>query len=351
MSVPPPRTQPLFWLLALPVVIFICAMVWLIHNLYINAQEREIVLKQANTLEYKLTRIQYLGELLPLYPIVTKTVLSERQHHETWRQELDDMIARLGEGAGLATSLPRQSIDALRMAQAKLRHIERTAFELQGQGKFEDAEQILDNGEYISTRQEFRNIVKHLVESMQQAYQETLATDRRATQSAILSLLVLLLLLTFVWFSLLRRLHTVHQTLVETDIELHEQKQALEVSEARLSAIYNTVIDGIVTIDENGIIESINPAVEEIFGYTTDDLIGQNVKILMPEPDASQHDGYLQRYLQNGEKHVVGISRRVTAKRSDGSTFPADLEVAEMYYGGKHRFSGLIRDLSSYLHK
>ena len=116
---------------------------------------------------------------------------------------------------------------------------------------------------------------------------------------------------------------------------------------ARLSAILNTAVDGIITIGETGIIESANPAARQIFGYTDDELIGRNVSMLMPEPYHSQHDRYLSHHRETGERKIIGIGREVTGLRKDGSVFPMDLSVSEVLLPGRRLFTGFVRDISA----
>ena len=113
-----------------------------------------------------------------------------------------------------------------------------------------------------------------------------------------------------------------------------------------LEAMYDAAVNAILTIDTRGAIQSVNPATIALFGYGREDLIGQNVKILMPEPYAREHDGYLQAYLETGHKKIIGIGRDVTARRKDGTTFPIHLTVSEFEANGKRRFTGIITDLS-----
>jgi two-component system sensor kinase FixL len=115
----------------------------------------------------------------------------------------------------------------------------------------------------------------------------------------------------------------------------------------RLQAIINTAIDGIITIDANGIIETVNPAAARIFGYEPAEIIGQNVKILMPEPDRSQHDNYLENYHRTGEGQIIGKGREVLGRRKDGTVFPFLLSISEVTLHDKQIFTGIIHDISN----
>jgi len=123
-------------------------------------------------------------------------------------------------------------------------------------------------------------------------------------------------------------------------------EEALLESEARMRAIVDTAVDAIITIDETGTIESVNPRAEQLFGYTAAEMTGRNVSMLMPQPYRDQHDGYLERYRQTGEKRIIGIGREVVGLRRDGSTFPMDLSVAQMKIGQRRMFTGVVRDIT-----
>lgn len=137
--------------------------------------------------------------------------------------------------------------------------------------------------------------------------------------------------------------------MVEDELDVHDTHAAniaLHDNENRLHAILDNVIDGIITISERGIIESFNHAAETIFGYTAAEVIGSNVKMLMPEPYHGEHDGYLHNYVTTERKKIIGIGREVIGRRKDGSTFPMDLAVSEMKIGDLRMFTGIVRDLS-----
>src|SRR5690606_35861015 len=113
-----------------------------------------------------------------------------------------------------------------------------------------------------------------------------------------------------------------------------------------LKAIIENAIDGIITIDRRGIVDSINPAASKLFGYDAHEVIGNNVSMLMPEPDHSQHDQYISNYLTTGEKKIIGIGREVRGLRKDGTTFPFRLAVSQVHYEDKIAFTGFVHDLS-----
>ncbi|MFO1498713.1 MAG: PAS domain S-box protein [Verrucomicrobiota bacterium] len=125
-----------------------------------------------------------------------------------------------------------------------------------------------------------------------------------------------------------------------------DSQRILGDKETFIRAIVETSIEGIITIDQDGTVESLNPAAVRLFGYAPEEVIGQNVKRLMPQPYRDHHDSYLANYRQTGQAKIIGIGREVIGRRKDGSTFPMDLSVAQMAINGKHKFAGFVRDIS-----
>ncbi|QSQ26334.1 PAS domain S-box protein [Pyxidicoccus parkwayensis] len=128
--------------------------------------------------------------------------------------------------------------------------------------------------------------------------------------------------------------------------ERRRTEGALRETSERLRAILDTAVDSIVTIDEHGTILGINAATTRIFGYSAEELVGHDVGKLMPEPDRSQHDTYVQNYLRTGVKKVIGIGREVLGQRKDGHVFPIELAVSETVLPGGRFFTGIVRDIS-----
>ncbi len=136
---------------------------------------------------------------------------------------------------------------------------------------------------------------------------------------------------------------------IGTGLDVTERKQAddaLRESEARLRSLVETAPDGIITIDERGTIEALSPAAESMFGFKESEAIGHDVKMLIPSPYREEHDHYIARYLETGESRIIGIGREVIAQRKDGSTFPIELAVGEIFVHGRRLFTGFVRDIS-----
>jgi len=134
---------------------------------------------------------------------------------------------------------------------------------------------------------------------------------------------------------------------LEVNVAAREKAEAAARDDAaRVRAIVETAVDGIITIDAQGIVQSMNSACERIFGQPTSEVLGRNVKMLMPPPYHDEHDAYLARYLQTGHKKIIGIGREVSGRRRDGSVFPMDLSVGEVQLDGRRLFTGIVRDIT-----
>lgn len=118
------------------------------------------------------------------------------------------------------------------------------------------------------------------------------------------------------------------------------------IQTAILAAVLENAVDAIINITPLGMIDSVNPAAEVMFGFSSEELLGSNISVLMPEPYRSQHDGFLANYLSTGQKKIIGVGREVFGQRKDGSTFPMHLAVSEIKVDGRHLFTGIVRDIS-----
>ena len=146
--------------------------------------------------------------------------------------------------------------------------------------------------------------------------------------------------------SLVKRLRLVAEVFASA-IARARSDQALRESEGRLRAVIETAVDGIITVDERGLIDSMNPAAISIFGYEPEEVIGRNVSMLMPEPHKAEHDSHIDNYLKTGAKKIIGIGQVVVGQRKDGSSFPMSLAVSETRLdGGCRLFTGILRDIT-----
>lgn len=134
-------------------------------------------------------------------------------------------------------------------------------------------------------------------------------------------------------------------------VDIDEEKQveeALRTRETHLRSILQTIPDAMIVIDGRGIMHLFSTAAERLFGWSEHEAIGQNVSILMPEPDRTRHDSYIARYRTTNDPHIIGIGRIVTGKRRDGTTFPMHLSIGEMESAGEPYFTGFVRDLTEH---
>ncbi|MBT9612853.1 MAG: EAL domain-containing protein [Burkholderiales bacterium] len=133
---------------------------------------------------------------------------------------------------------------------------------------------------------------------------------------------------------------------VASEERARELNQKLRRNEARIRAVLDRVDEGIISMTNEGVIRTINPAAERMFDYSSEELVGNNISMLMPEPYRSQHDHHLKHYLETGQTTVIGSRREIVGQRRDGTTFPAELSVGEVKFAGEHLFIGAMRDIA-----
>lgn len=153
-----------------------------------------------------------------------------------------------------------------------------------------------------------------------------------------LGILITILLSTFIYM----QLKTAQSIAQRVKLRTHE----LQTSEMKTQKILDTILNGLITMDSKGTVILFNPAAEKIFQYQAEEVVGQNIKMLMPEPYHEHHDQYLKNYLETGIRKVIGIGREVLGKRKDGSVFPLRLTVGEMQVDGVNQYVGIVRDIT-----
>ncbi len=217
--------------------------------------------------------------------------------------------------------------------------ISRRAIQLRETEGFDAARAYSATAPVRETRERYLQVIREMEEEERRLLEERQAEQLREREIAVaagaLAALALIALLAATHFLIRRQMRSTEAS-----------RRALELANVRIQSVLDTVADGIITIGEHGIVETLNPAAERIFGYAAAEVIGHNVKMLMPEPYHSEHDGYLERYRVTGKARVIGIGREVAGRRKDGSTFPLELAVSEMRLNGERNFTGVVRDIT-----
>ena len=163
---------------------------------------------------------------------------------------------------------------------------------------------------------------------------------------ALFASLLITGLICFYIVSANRRAWIVENMVRQRTSELNQATQKAQDRESHISAVLETVVDGIITIDHKSIIESFNHAAEKIFGYTADEMIGQSLGLLMAEPYKTQHESYVEKFQKTGSISIVGRTQEIVALRKNGSTFPMEMAIGEMKTGGRRMFTGILRDIT-----
>lgn len=133
---------------------------------------------------------------------------------------------------------------------------------------------------------------------------------------------------------------------VEDEPRIIKSLDDFRFSEEKNRLLVTNALDGIITIDQKGVMQSFNPAAEKIFGYSASEALGKNISLLMPEPDSSQHDTYMGKYFETGKTHILGVSREVMGLKKGGLSFPLEINVSVMTWEGKSEFVGIVRDIT-----
>ena len=297
-----------------------------------------------------------LATLEEIFSLMNQAETGQRGYiitgEEFYLPRRDAAIARIGE---LLSQLKRQTADEpaqqqripelARQIAARLTLLNRVLIVRQNDG-FEAARQQLTVGSGKTEMDALRSLVTAM-----QGYERTLLKQRMdaereyANKTLVMFSLALLFAMVFLSLLFLRIRREIGER-KHAEEALAVQADQLRESEARVRAIVETAAEGIIVIGERGIIDRFNPAAERMFGYTEAEVVGKNISMLMPSPYREEHDGYLARYLQTGEKRIVGIGREVMGMRKDGAIFPMDLAVSEVRLADHRMFTGIVRDVT-----
>lgn len=241
------------------------------------------------------------------------------------------MLADLAELVGDDPSVSARLPELRRQISVRLAMLDKV-MEARRSGGFEAGQRQLAQGPGRDEMQKLNELVVSMQGELSRRFEQRQHDARQSARRTFVMLGLLLLL--------------AGGALVALYARIRRESRERRDSEERLRAVVETAVDGIITIDGSGRVESFNPAAARLFGYSEAEVIGRNVSMLMPEPDRSQHDGYLRRYLVTGERHIIGVGREVTAQRRDGKLVPISLAVSEMHLGARRVFTGILHDLT-----
>jgi PAS domain S-box-containing protein len=299
-------------------------------------------------------------------------LLTTHLAHPDTEEGIADSRARLGEAIAamhykyelIQDALQQPAVQSTYPDVYRIYFTDSTPLTLQQQHYLVEVKRIAELDDYQKIARELvpggalRQQARELLERYQTVVDLMVQSSRKRVQDLqqlhdLLSLATVLLALALViWLfrPMEKLIHSEREKLrnLNSNLEQLAQQRNDEFmrSELRAQSILNTVLDGIVTIDHAGRIQSFNPAAEKLFGYNAAEVVGRNVNILMPEPYHSEHDGYLRHYADTGEAHIIGTGREVTGQRRNGSVFPMELAVNEIDKGNGRGYVGMVRDLS-----
>ncbi|MDX1457094.1 MAG: PAS domain S-box protein [Marinobacter sp.] len=276
-------------------------------------------------------------------------LITGNQQYLRERQEALQQIQQLSQSIDTETDVPRSLAPELRKLEAatvKRVNLLNEVLALHNSEGFEAARERLEERPGSNEMALARNLVAQIVSEERERLSQRARQLQVNSQWLIVAFPIVVLAAVLFLFLLYREITREIGERRRAEAVAESRAAALRESQERVRAVVETAIDAIITIDAKGGIASINPATEKLFGYVENELIGHNVSMLMPEPMRSEHDGYIQHYLETGERRIIGIGREVTALHRDGRHFPVELSVSEIHVNGQRMFSGTLRNIT-----
>lgn len=365
-----PGSLPLrfFWIGLAATAVVLPWVCWSSYSSYRRDEQEQGIALRIKELKGQIIHMDEVLTMSARMAAATGDVKWEKRYHE-FEPKLD---AAIKDSVTLAP--PRRDehgateTDA---ANAALLEMEGKAFSLAREGKLADAQNLLASPSYEENKAKYAEGMQELDESLEESLIKAQQAEDVRMNLRILGVVVVMLLLGLVWAAVYRHIRSWQTALVHANRRLTEQtdelvrlnsgldkivaertnelKQSLsklQESEAQMQAIVEGATDGIITSDECGIVHLYNQAASHIFGFSKEDILGHDVSILIPPPQAEHYDSIFARSLPTGETRVVGVYRELEGKRKDGSTFPMSLGVSEVLLKDRKLFTGIVRDLT-----
>jgi len=325
------------FLVAFALLIISCGFAYRASNAYQSSADR---INRA--LRVRIQAGQLYNRISDIESAARSYILTGKQSYkDEYRRVVDEIDANMQELNRLLKDDPAQSqkvADIWPMIATRIQQTDQQMAVYDKQGELA-AKALIAAEDGRLTLREMRTPLRRLADAEVQLVdnqQATMEHNRRLTLTGLFATLLIAMAIFVSLFMGIRR---------EMGSKTRARQRVQETA-TRLSSILDTVADGIITIDDSGLIESFNQAAERLFGYAATEIVGRNVSTLMPEPYRASHDGFISHYLATGEKRIIGVGREVVALRKDGTTFEMSLAVCEMWLAGKRHFTGIVSDIT-----
>ncbi len=310
----------------------ILAFGWIVHTVFLK---KEMLLNIQNI---SIPAIELSGRIAHIDGVLTTsaymaTMTGEPEWEEQYNSNVKKLDLAIKKAIALAPEVSSgQSAKQTNTANQKLVEMERQAFDLMNKQKIKEAKSVIFSDAYKEQKKLYSNGMKVFYKKLQESTNTDIEDSIRLSEVIEVIIFVVLLMLISVWAIVF--------------LNIRAGQVALQNSEAKNKAIVDNTVDGFITFDDKGHIETFNRASERIFGYSSDEVIGKNIKILMPAPYYDKHDSYWHNYHTIGDTQTIGKDREVEGRRKDGYVFPIDISVSEVGIKGQKLYSGIVRDIT-----
>ena len=305
---------------------------WIAHTVFLKSEMLQNIQNISIPAIELSGRIAYIDEVLTT-SVYMATMTGEPEWEERYNSNVKKLDLAIKKSIALALEVSSgQSAEQANTAYQKLVEMEMQVFDLINKQKIEEAKSVIFSDAYKEQKKLYSKGMEVFYKRLQESTNTDVEDSIRLSETIEVIISVVLLMLINVWIIVF--------------FNIRAGQVALQNSEAKNKAIVDNTVDGFITFDDKGYIETFNRASERMFGYSIEEVIGKNVKILIHAPYHDKLDGYSHNYHTTGDKQIIGKHREVEGRRKDGCVFPMDLSVSEVGIKGQKLYSGIIRDIS-----